>query len=245
VHVRGEDDVDARVGLRDQDVLGEPELGDEDHEVDAVVPERRDVTGNLVGVTRERDALRDPGAERVDGAFAGQADETDAQARDREDARGREEELLRSRVVDVRRESAPARPGGEGGALVSRARAEEFEEAVLAVQVVPVAGGEHVDAEAVHDVHEGLAAREEGLGAALDGVPGVDEDGVRSLAADALDEGGHPREAALRSAGAVAAHVGAGDEVAVQVSDVDEGEIGHFAMMSHLWTNGPRRDTMG
>jgi len=76
----------------------------------------------------------------------------------------------------------------------------------------------------VDGVDQGLAAGEQGLGAALDRVAGVDQHGVRVLVAQARDEGGHACQPSLRRPGAVGADVRPGDEVAVQVTDVDEAD---------------------
>lgn len=225
VHVGRQHHADLRVRLGDQHVLRQPELRHQHDEVGAVRPQRRDVAGHLRRVPGELDALGDPRAERVDGALAGQAHEADPDAVDRQHAGGRQEQVAGALVVDVGRERPPPmggrrRPGPAGGA--AGAGTEQVEEAVLAVEVVPVPGSEDVDPQPVDHVDERLAAGEQRLGAAVDGVAGVDQDAVRALGAEASDERRQPRQAALESAGGVAAELGAGHEVAVQVAEVDE-----------------------
>ena len=104
---------------------------------------------------------------------------------------------------------------------------EQFEEALLPVQVVPVAGGEHIRAEGIEDVDQRLAPREQRLGAALDGVAGVDQQGVGPLGAEPCDEGGHSGEPTFQLAGSVAADVRAGNQMPVQVADMDETDLCH------------------
>ena len=129
-------------------------------------------------------------------------------------------------MVHIRSESPPP----TADTIRTAALAEQLEESFLAIEVIPVTGREEVYPETVEDIDHRLAPGEEGFGSALDRVPRVDEQARRVRFADLTNPGGQVGETTLEATGSVGSEVGSWHQVAVKVTQVDQGELSHRSL---------------
>lgn len=102
---------------------------------------------------------------------------------------------------------------------------KQFPKTLRAIQKIPVTRYECVDTEMIEDIHHHLAFRVQGLGGALDCIAGVDEQGIWVLRPYLFDSAVQVSEppkllAVIRVA---LAKVGAGDQMAMDIAHVDQG----------------------
>jgi hypothetical protein len=120
-------------------------------------------------------------------------------------------------VVQVRRDRIPV--------CLRRLAGERLHETPAAVDVVPVAWVECVDPEAVEHVDDRLSAREKNFGGPLNGIAGVDQQGVLLARPDVLNFCVDSGETAQRLAAFAVSSARARNQVAMQVSDVNQGDL--------------------
>ena len=232
VHVGGEHDVDPRVAFRQAAVCRQPQFGDEDHRRHGLLAPQpgQQFRQFAVAVGKTQAAGRRLG-HRLRATVGGEADDADPHPAHLPDHEGRQDPLagavgigrdlalvVPGGIVEVGRQGSPGRQG-----MLTR---EQLHEATRAIDEVPVAGGEGVDTEGVEDRHQGRALGEEGLGGALQGVAGIDQEVVRVGGAQFLDAGEEARQPPLGAAVAIAAQIGAGEQVTVDIAHVQQGHPG-------------------
>ena len=232
MHVRRQHDVDAGDLFGQAHVVGQAHFRRHHHDIDLVhlaqlLDHGGDDRVHLGAVPHEVEALGDRTAHDLRAAVGGQAEDADLDVADVLDDVGRQHTLAGLGGVGTGR---LLRGGGVehvGGNGVPRRQGsvigEEFQEALGAVNELPVARGEGVDLEGVEYVDDGLAAGVEHLGRALDGVAGMDQQGVGILLADVLDHRVDPCQAPFDAVAlGVGAKVGPRNQVAVEVACVDQ-----------------------